>query len=59
VPFLCPGPPYQDGGVKGWAELGSFEDSCPSYAQARPTKIGVVDKVRVVGGNGSLSMDAG
>jgi hypothetical protein len=59
VPFLCPGPPYQDGGVKWWAEPGSLEDSCPSYAQTRPTKIGLVDEVRVVEGNGSLSMDAG
>jgi hypothetical protein len=50
MPFLCPSPLYQDGGTKAWAEPGSLEDSCPSYAQARPTKIGVVDEVRVVGG---------
>jgi hypothetical protein len=41
VPFLCLGPPYQDGGAKGWAEPGSLEDSCPSYAQARLTKMEV------------------
>jgi hypothetical protein len=39
MPFLCPGPPDQDGGIKRWAEPGSLEDSCPSNAQARPTKM--------------------
>jgi hypothetical protein len=41
VPFLCPGPPDQDGGAKGWAEPGSLEYSCPSYALAHPTKMEV------------------
>jgi hypothetical protein len=41
MPFLCPGPPDQDGGIKRWAEPGSLEDSCPSNAQARLTKMEV------------------
>jgi hypothetical protein len=39
VPFLCPGPPYQDWNTKRWAETGSLEDLCPSNALARPTKM--------------------
>jgi hypothetical protein len=39
MPFLCPGPPNQVAGAERLAEPGSLEDLCPSYAQARPTKL--------------------
>jgi hypothetical protein len=39
VPFQCPGLPDQVGGIERWAESGSLEDSCPSNARARPTKL--------------------
>jgi hypothetical protein len=39
MPFLCPGPPNQVAGAERLAEPGSLEDLCPSYAQARPTKM--------------------
>jgi hypothetical protein len=39
MPFRYPGPPDQDGGAKRWAELCNLDDSCPSNALARPTKI--------------------
>jgi hypothetical protein len=41
VPFRYPGPPNQVVGEQRWAEPGSLEDSCPSYAQYRPTKMEV------------------
>jgi hypothetical protein len=39
VPFLCPGLPNQIVGEERWAEPGSLEDSCPSYAQASHTNM--------------------
>jgi hypothetical protein len=39
VPFQWLGLPDQVGGAKRWAELGILEDSCPSNARARPTKV--------------------
>jgi hypothetical protein len=42
VLFLCPGSPNQVIGEERWAEPGSLEDSCPSDALARPTKIKVL-----------------
>jgi hypothetical protein len=36
---LMSGPPNQVVGVERWAEPSSLEDSCPSYAQARPTML--------------------
>jgi hypothetical protein len=39
MPFLYPGPPYHIVGEERWAEPGSLENSCPSYALARPTKM--------------------
>jgi hypothetical protein len=36
---LCPGSPNQVVGEERWAEPSSLEDSCPSDALARPTKI--------------------
>jgi hypothetical protein len=36
-----PGPPDQVVGEERWAEPGSLEDSCPSYAQVCPTKMEV------------------
>jgi hypothetical protein len=41
MPFQCPGPPDQVVGAERWAEPGSLEDSCPSNARARPTKLEV------------------
>jgi hypothetical protein len=39
VPFQCPRPPDQVGGIERWAEPGSLEDSCPSNARVRPAKM--------------------
>jgi hypothetical protein len=41
VPFQDPGSPDQIVGAERWAEPGSLEDSCPSNARARPTKLEV------------------
>jgi hypothetical protein len=45
VSFLCLGSPNQVVGEERWVEPGSLEDSCPSNALARPTKIKVLKGV--------------
>jgi hypothetical protein len=39
VPIQCLGPPNQVVVKERWVEQDSLEDSCPSYAQAHPTKM--------------------
>jgi hypothetical protein len=39
VPIQCPGPSNQVIVEERWTEPGNLEDSCPSYAQAGPTKM--------------------